>query len=311
MKSMYLFAAIFMIIFAACNDDDKQASTNPLDYPAEVHGTIQNRSDNNSRTAGISWVSGDRIGVTTAAGISALSYVVTDDRNVPYIYNSEKDVFEVVNAEGEDNNIYFKGPYTMKMTAYYPYTGHKGTLAGVIEASTTSEKQIPEKQSAIDFLYAEGGGSQKNPKVDFQFSHRMCQLVLVFKAGEGVELNDIDYTLKGLKLDGTFNTADGEVLISQDAEVGNITMHTKKAAEMRSPLILFPQTLASASVLEVAMGGKTYAATPETDTKMESGHTYILNVTLTPQVMTIGPAVIEDWTIGEGNEHYGVAGEAK
>lgn len=84
----------------------------------------------------------------------------------------------------------------MSMTAYAPYTGERGTLAGVIQASTTSEKQVGTARATIDFLYAEGGGSQTNPRVEFQFFHKMSQLVLAFKAGGGLELDDISYTLK-------------------------------------------------------------------------------------------------------------------
>lgn len=45
----------------------------------------------------------------------------------------------------------------MSMTAYAPYTGERGTLPGVVKATTSSEMQTAAAQSAIDFLYAEGG----------------------------------------------------------------------------------------------------------------------------------------------------------
>ena len=312
MKNMYVLAAIIIMTFAACSDE-KQESNNPLDYPAEIHGTIKDRSGAESRTTDIAWVNGDLIGVTTAAGISDLSFVVTEDRNVKYAYNSGTDMFEVISDEGEDNNIYFKGPYVMKMTAYYPYTGKRGELAGVINSATTADKQTAGTRSEIDYLFAEGGGSQKQTKVNFLFTHRMCQLVLSFKAGEGVNLNDITYNLKGIVLEGTFNTATGEASCKEKTEPSNISLHIEKATEMHSSLILFPQKLLSTTVLEVVMGGKTYAATFDADVDMKSGYIYTFNVTLAPQAMTIGPANIEDWTPSTeaGNDHYGVAGEAE
>ena len=312
MKNMYVLAVIMVIVFAACSDE-KQESNNPLDYPAEIHGTIKDRSGAESRTIGTAWMDGDLIGVTTAAGISDLSFVVTEDRNVKYAYNSEKNMFDVVSDEGEDNNIYFKGPYIMKMTAYYPYVGEKGELAGVINSITTADKQSAETRSEIDYLFAESGGSQKQTKVNFLFTHRMSQLVLSFRAGEGVNLNDITYNLKGVVLEGTFNTATGEAACEKETVPSNIGGSIKKATEMHSSLILFPQKLLSTTVLEVAMGEKTYAATFDADVDMKSGYIYTFTITLAPQAMTIGPANIEDWTPSteSGNDHYGVAGEAK
>ncbi|WP_018668129.1 fimbrillin family protein [Bacteroides gallinarum] len=308
MKNMYLWATIVLMALVACSNEDETAETNPLDYPADIHGTIKSYvplGTTKSEIAQSVWANGTAIGVTTAAGISDLSYVVTDDRNVKYVYDTEKDAFRVVNKEGEDHNIYFKGPYTMTMTAYAPYVGERGTLAGVISAKTTEDKQTADLQPTIDFLYAEGGGSQKNTKVEFLFSHKMALLVLMFKTGSGVQMDNINYTLRNLTLDGTFDTSSGDITTGET--MGNISMSLVKADEMISPLILFPQTLTSASILEVEMGGKTYAAFFETDTKMTSGSVYTFNVTIAPQAMTISPAIIEDWTVEEGDSHFGIA----
>lgn len=308
MKNMCLWAVISLMFLAACDNDDEAASTNPMDYPAEIHGAIKDyAADEATRTDGVVWTEGAAIGVTTAAGISKISYVMTDDRNVKYAYNAEKGAFQVVSKEGEDHNIYFKGPYTMSMTAYSPYTGERGTLAGVIQASTTSDKQIGAARAAIDFLYAEGGGSQTNPKVDFQFFHKMSQLVLVFKAGGGLELGDISYTLKNIVLDGSFDTSAGSVALGKT--VGNIALSLVKSEKMNSSVIVFPQKLTSSLLLELAMGGKTYAQPIGNSIDLASGSTYVFDVTIAPQAMTVSPAKIEDWTWGENSDHYVIAGE--
>lgn len=310
MKNMCLWAAIPLMVLAACSNDDETASTNPMDYPAEIHGAIKDyAATETTQTSSDVWTAGDAIGVTTAAGTSNLSYVVTDDRNVKYIYNAEKGLFQVVSKEGEDHNIYFKGPYTMSMTAYFPYTGERGKLAGIIQATTTSDKQIGAARSSINFLYAEGGGSQTNSKVIFPFFHKMSQLVLTFKPGGGVVLNDISYKLKNIILDGSFHTATGAIVCG--STVGNISMSLAKSEKMNSSLILFPQKLTSTLFLELAMGGKTYAQPIGNSLDLASGNTYIFDVTIAPQAMTIGPAKIEDWIVGDNSDHYVIAGESE
>lgn len=310
MKNMCLWAAVSLMFLAACDNEDEAASTNPMDYPAEIHGAIKDYTAiETTKTDGTVWTEESAIGVTTAAGISKISYVMTDDRNVKYVYNAEKGTFRVAAKEGEDHNIYFKGPYTMSMTAYAPYTGERGTLAGVIQASTTSDKQVGTARVAIDFLYAEGGGSQTNPIVDFQFFHKMSQLVLAFKAGGGLELNDISYTLKNIILDGSFDTSAGSVALGKTA--GNIKMALMKSNEMNSSVIVFPQKLTSNLFLELAMGGKTYAGPIGNSIDLASGSTYVFDVTIAPQSMTISPARIEDWTWGENSDHYVIAGESE
>ena len=40
---------------------------------------------------------------------------------------------------------------------------------------------------------------------------------------------------------------------------------------------------------------------------MASGSVYTFNVTIAPQTMTISPATIEDWTVEDGDSHFGIA----
>ena len=303
-RDMYLYAVLSLGLLSACSNDEA-VSTNPLDYPAEIHGVIKDYVPiEDSGLTGKIWEDGEAIGVTTAAGTSNVSYVVTDDRNVKYVYDAGNDLFKVVSADNEDYNIYFKGPYTMNMTAYAPYVGERGTLAGVIEASTTSDKQSNDGQKSIDFLYATGGGSQTDPTVEFQFYHKMCQVVFTFQAEQGIEMDALTYKLENVVLDGTFDTSSGTVTTGTD--MGSIDMSLAKSEAMTSDLILFPQTLTEASQLEIEMGGKTYVQSlPETE--MASGNSYLFKVVITPQAMTISPATIIDWTYEEGNDHYVIA----
>lgn len=275
-----------------------------MDYPAEIHGIINEHSQTaiESKTGKNNWEDGATIGVTTAAGISDLSYIATDDRNVKYVYSADNDMFQVENITGEDYNIYFKGPYMMSMTAYAPYIGERGVLPGIIKASTTGDKQIAEQRTAIDFLFAEGGGSQKKTRVDFLFSHRMGQIVFSFDTSGGIEISNLSYTLSNVILDGTFDTSSGTITTGNT--IGDITMSVSQDESMSSSLILFPQKMTSSTILIVSMGGKTYAKAFDNEFEINSGKSYLLNVTISPQAITVSPAQITDWTLEDDNSHY-------
>ncbi|WP_281695784.1 fimbrillin family protein [Bacteroides clarus] len=308
MKNMCLWTAIALMTLAACSED-KEASMEPgaaENFPAEIHGTINGYSAvSNSRGINGSWADGEAIGITTAAGLSNVSYVVTEDRNVKYAYSTEAECFQVVNPEGADHTIYFKGLYDMKLYAYAPYVGERGIVPETIEAATTSDLQAIDRQTNIDFLYAEGAGSQKNPKVDFIFHHRMSNILLNFKPKTGVQLSDLSYKLKGLKLDGTYTPSTGVAALKNSAIPQDIEMRITAAEDMKSSLILYPQTFSVSTILEVIMGNKSYAVSPSTDVVLEAGQQYVFDVLIGEQEMTINLASIVDWEVD--GEKFAVA----
>ena len=90
-------------------------------------------------------------------------------------------------------------------------------VADCITVETTSDKQTQEKQMSIDFLYATTEAGRNNPDVNFAFSHQMSRIDFSFEGKDGLTLDDITYTLIGLKLKGTFNTIDGTTAVVEDA----------------------------------------------------------------------------------------------
>ena len=147
---------------------------------------------------------GDRIGITDIDND-------TQYGNVPFILKNGK--FE---AEGKVIYIEDAKPHTFR--AYYPYNA----AGGILTATTDATAQ--QNQPAIDFLFASGAtGDKSSPVVSFtdktykggednSFHHRMSRITLTFEAGDGVDFSVVKperYTLDGLLLTGTFNTADG------------------------------------------------------------------------------------------------------
>lgn len=112
-----------------------------------------------------------------------------------------------------------------------------------------------------------------------------------------------------MELGGTFNTQTGEA--KSEGKVSGLvaltlTVPGNGAAELSSPLILFPQQGNELRSLTLTMRGTTYTATfqlpqnPQNNNVREllAGHSYTYNVKINNTTMTISQATISDW--GDG-----------
>lgn len=254
-NKFYLLAAATALFLSACNNEEVPG-TQESDL-ARFTGSIEGVK---TRAYDTTWENGDAIGII-GGGYTDIRYV------------HHNGLWAVEDASGP---ILFQTPDDVDFTAYYPQGAE--TTDVTIGANTAQRK--------IDFLYGTGtGGVRTDGVVDFSFSHRMSRLVLNFIAGPGVDLADLSgYTLSGLSMTGSFDTATGT------AYATGITS---------SSLILFPQEGYEAT-LKVALGGQTFTATlnlPMADVMngLESGYSYSYNVTIKKEGLSITQAGIEPW----------------
>ena len=110
---------------------------------------------------------------------------------------------------------------------------------------------------SIDFLYATTEAGRNNPDVNFAFSHQMSRIDFSFEGKDGLTLDDITYTLIGLKLKGTFNTIDGTTAVVEDAPALALSQKVMAGENMRTSLIVFPQKVSEVT-FEIEMGGKSF-----------------------------------------------------
>lgn len=255
-----------------------------------------------TRAAGTAWTANDAIGITATHtdGTKLLD-------NAHYLTPDGDGKFEA-----EDGSVfYFTDNSEVDFTAYYPWTAPDELENGIIHGVLTDATyQTPEKQPEIDFLFATATGSAASPDVKLQFRHCMSRVVLRFLPGDGITaLDDIEYSLREMELGGTFNTQTGEaksagMFSSISALV--LTVPGSSAAELSSPLILFPQQGNELRTLTLTMRGTTYSAAfqlpqnPQNNNVRElvAGHSYTYNVKINNTTMTISPATISDW--GDG-----------
>ena len=288
MKTRFFAFAALALTLAACNNDNENLNDGPV--AAQFIADITPATRVNSE--GTDWTDGDRIGITGAGFI-----------NIPYVRESGQFV-------PEDKTIYFNDTETKTFNAYYPYQSDGGTVS----VSTAADKQ----GSGIDFLFASGAtGDTHNPEVSFtdktaeggadnSFHHRMSLIKFTFKAGNGIIFNGMepaDYTLDGLKHEGTFDTATGTTAVTEAAE-SPITMQLGGATT--SQVIILPQGVNSSLELKVSFNGLDYTTTLPNPSKpkanmFSAGYAYTYNITLNNMGITVEEPEITPWEPGDSN----------
>ena len=288
MKTRFFAFAALALTLAACNNDNENLNDGPV--AAKFIADITPATRVNSE--GTDWTEGDRIGVT-GAGFT----------NVPY-----KREYGMFVPDG--TVIYFDDTETKTFNAYYPYQAEGGTVT----VSTAADKQ----GTGIDFLFASGAtGDTHNPEVSFtdktdkggednSFHHRMSLIKFTFKAGDGLIFNGMepaDYTLEGLKHEGTFDTATGTTAVTAASE-SPITMQLGGATT--SQVIILPQGVTTSLDLKVSFNGLDYTTTLPNPSKPEAnqfsaGYAYTYNITLSNKGITVEEPEITPWEPGNSN----------
>lgn len=289
MKTRFFAFAALALTLAACNNDNE--NLNDGSVAAKFIADITPATRVNSE--GTDWTEGDRIGVT-GAGFT----------NVPY-----KREYGMFVPDG--TVIYFDDTETHTFHAYYPYQAEGGTVT----VSTAADKQ----GTGIDFLFASGAtGDTHNPEVSFtdktaeggadnSFHHRMSLIKFTFMAGDGLIFNGMepaDYTLDGLKHEGTFDTATGTTAVTAAVE-SPITMQLGGATT--SQVIILPQGVTTSLDLTVSFNGLDYTTTLPNPSKPEAnqfsaGYAYTYNITLNNKGITVEEPEITPWEPGNSND---------
>ena len=288
MKTKFFALAVLALALAACNNDNENLNGDPV--AAQFTANIAPAT----RASGTTWTGGDRIGITDIGNDSQYG-------NVPFILKNGK-------FEAEGKVIYIEDTKTHTFRAYYPYNAAGGILAATTDATAQ------QNQPAIDFLFASGAtGDKNNPVVSFtdktakggednSFHHRMSRITLTFEAGDGVDFSVVKperYTLAGLLLTGTFNTADGIATADNGAQTGELTMNLADG-NLTSSIILFPQTVASLPLVVNYKGQEYHATLTMPEGALQAGNNYTYTVKVNATGLTLEGCTIGNWVDGGG-----------
>ena len=288
MKTRFFALAALALTLVACNNDNENLNGDPVAAQFTADITLA------TRASGTTWTGGDRIGITDIGNDTRYG-------NVPFILKNGK-------FEAEGKVIYVEDTKTHTFRAYYPYNAAGGILAA------TTDVTAQQNQPAIDFLFASGAtGDKNNPVVSFtdktakggednSFHHRMSQITLTFEAGDGVNFSVVKperYTLDGLLLTGTFNTADGIATADNGAQTGELTMNLADG-NLTSSVILFPQTVASLPLVVNYKGQEYHATLTMPEGALQAGNNYTYTVKVNATGLTLEGCTIGSWTDGGG-----------
>ena len=288
MKTRFFALAALALALAACNNDNENLNGDLVaaQFTADIAPA--------TRASGTTWDNGDRIGITDIGNDSQYG-------NVPFILKNGK-------FEAEGKVIYIEDTKTHTFRAYYPYNAAGGILAATTDATAQ------QNQPAIDFLFASGAtGDKNNPVVSFtdktykggednSFHHRMSRITLTFEAGDGVDFSVVKperYTLDGLLLTGTFNTADGIATADNGAQTGELAMDLADG-NLTSSIILFPQTVASLPLVVNYKGQEYHATLTMPEGALQAGNNYTYTVKVNATGLTLEGCTIGSWVDGGG-----------
>ena len=288
MKTRFFALAALALALVACNNDNENLNGDLVaaQFTADIAPA--------TRASGTTWDNGDRIGITDIGND-------TQYGNVPFILKNGK-------FEAEGKVIYIEDTKTHTFRAYYPYNAAGGILAATTDATAQ------QNQPAIDFLFASGAtGDKNNPVVSFtdktakggednSFHHRMSRITLTFEAGDGVDFSVVKperYTLAGLLLTGTFNTADGIATADNGAQTGELTMNLADG-NLTSSIILFPQTVASLPLVVNYKGQEYHATLTMPEGALQAGNNYTYTVKVNATGLTLEGCTIGNWVDGGG-----------
>ena len=288
MKTRFFALAALALALVACNNDNENLNGDLVaaQFTADIAPA--------TRASGTTWTGGDRIGITDIGND-------TQYGNVPFILKNGK-------FEAEGKVIYIEDTKTHTFRAYYPYNA----AGGILTATTDATAQ--QNQPAIDFLFASGATGDKNSPVvsftdktykggeDNSFHHRMSRITLTFEAGDGVDFSVVKperYTLDGLLLTGTFNTADGIATADNGLQTGELTMNLADG-NLTSSIILFPQTVASLPLVVNYKGQEYHATLTMPEGALQAGNNYTYTVKVNATGLTLEGCTIGNWVDGGG-----------
>ncbi|MCD8267758.1 MAG: fimbrillin family protein [Parabacteroides sp.] len=290
-KKLFVTMLAVSAMLAACsNDEDGRKDGTPV--AASFTASINPHTKAYDNT----WEKYDKIGVTAYMQDASVS----DYQNVECSLASEAGT--LVNWLPKEPYFY-KGVDKVGFKAYYPYSSdlNGGT---VIPVDATQQGKVGEQQK-IDFLFAEGEGSQLKPEVNFTFTHRMAKLIFKIKQENENENEDIESmkaVLGGAKLKGSFDVSNGIVTASEDVAGELELTHSASGNDRIVTLIVVPQEQPSNAVLTITTDFNVYQTDITFPGAIEASRSYCYNITLKNKFMEITDSDITNWNPEEDQD---------
>ena len=264
--------------------------------------TLQVTSGIQTRAFDDHWEENDPIGIFGfTQGDAPMEY-----SNVRYVTKSGNGTFTP-----DGSTIYLPtDDSSLDFVAYYPHTTSL-TFDGIYAVDVTNQSD----QGNIDLMAAGKQSAYRiNPKVAFNFEHKLSKIEFTFKAGDGMaasELAGMTVQLTGQQPKATFDVTqpDGAVNVGTDNPI-MLTLNTASDG-MSAEGILLPNESLDNMTLHLVLADKSnffiWNLNESTAQKFEAGHKYVYNITVNRSGLGV-TSTIADWE--EGNGPDGESGNA-
>ena len=184
----------------------------------------------------------------------------------------------------------------MDFYAYYPF------VFPLTDYTYPLDVTVQSSQEAVDFMYAGKveGCTKDNPKVGFNFVHKLSKLVLEISPGDGLntaDLRNLGVTVGNQPIKATFNLSNGTLMCGADKS--DITLFTTESGTL-SEAILLPNSVKSRVLTFDLNNGNDEPFTWTMDKALDAGSKYTYEVRLHRTKVEITSASITGWTPENG-----------
>ncbi len=281
MKKILYILAVAGVLFSSCSKDGSM--------PTRSDNALTISSSIATRASGTEWDDNDQIGVFASQGAE-----VYGDNVLYSTPTGGASVHFTASAEP----IYYPHTGVLDIVAYYPYVESTTLTAYAVDVTEQS------KPEDIDLLSAKISSQKSSMALNMDFHHRLSQVSITLKAGEGLTTADLAGTT--VSVSGVVATA------SYDLQSDHITLGSAKedislnvtADGTQATGIVIPQSATDVSLLfDVPSYG--ILSTAINLLEFEAGKNHIFTVTVSEYELNLSDATIvawdEDTEIGDDN----------
>lgn len=293
-KIFLIFIGFIWMFLAACEDDDKEMSSDTL---IRLSGKIAGMDEGEvvSRFRG-----GAGVGVYIADASESQTANLSGARV------SNKKFMQSADGLVGDPLVYWNRENGIEFAAYYPYLKEDGDELKacsfrVAERQDTLLNGLPAYEES-DFLWVRGRADFQTDPVSLEFKHLMSKVIIYLKSDAMIpgDMVGSDVNVLGIAMNAKIDLNEGTVVAGD--ETGQVLatdeVMQKDGFEIAVKAIIVPQTIKrGVKWLDIkTLGGYSYSSTLSEDMVFPSGKQVTVEVCIESGECHVTVGEIEDWT---------------